>query len=44
MRGRMLLQRARDLVVGVEGEEGRVEGRGRRGLESRLQLLGGPGP
>lgn len=37
MRG-VMLQRARDLVVLVEREEGGVERRG-RGLQPRLQLL-----
>lgn len=38
----MVLQRGGDGVMLVEGQEGRVEGRRRRGLQPRLQLLGGP--
>lgn len=43
MCGGVVLQRVGDLVVLVEGEEGRVEGRGGRGLQASLQLLGGAG-
>lgn len=36
-----VVQRGGDLVVRVEGEEGRVEGGGRRRLQALLHLLAG---
>lgn len=39
----MVLQRVGDLVVLVEGQEWRVEGRGRGRLQAGFQLFGGAG-